>query len=75
MGLTPERDGEAVAESPLVTEAEPDFLIDGTERRRKTARTLQWQEENSYRQEFFVEQQSYEESVVSQPNRGWQNPR
>ena len=46
MGLTPERDGEAVADSLLVTEAEPDFLIDGTERRRQRPKDAQKQREH-----------------------------
>jgi len=46
MGLTPERDGEAVSESPLVAEAEPDFLIDGTERRRQRPKDAQKQREH-----------------------------
>ena len=46
MGLTPERDPEAVAESPLVAEAEPDFLIDGTERRRQRPKDAQRQREH-----------------------------
>ena len=45
MGLTPERDGEAVAENPLVSEAEPDFLIDGTERRRQRPKDSKKQRE------------------------------
>lgn len=35
LGLTPERDPEAIAKSPLLKGAAPDFLIDGTERRRQ----------------------------------------
>ena len=35
MGLTPERDPQAVADHPLVNETMPDLLIDGTERRRQ----------------------------------------
>jgi hypothetical protein len=35
MGLTPERDAQMVADHPLVNEAGPDLLIDGTERRRQ----------------------------------------
>jgi hypothetical protein len=46
MGLTPERNGEAVAENPLVAEAEPDFLIDGTERRRQRPKEAQKQSEH-----------------------------
>jgi hypothetical protein len=46
MGMTPERNGEAVAESPLVGEAEPDFLIDGTERRRQRPKEAQKQTEH-----------------------------
>jgi hypothetical protein len=46
MGFTPERNGEAVAESPLVAEAEPDFVIDGTERRRQRPKDAQKQSEH-----------------------------
>jgi hypothetical protein len=46
MGLTPERNPEAVADSPLVAEAEPDFLIDGTERRRQRPKDAQKQREH-----------------------------
>jgi hypothetical protein len=46
MGLTPERNPEAIAESPLVAEAEPDFLIDGTERRRQRPKDAQKQREH-----------------------------
>ena len=46
MGLTPERDGEAVSNSPLVAEAEPDFLMDGTERRRQRPKDAQKQREH-----------------------------
>lgn len=35
MGMTPERDPQAVADHPLVNESAPDLLIDGTERRRQ----------------------------------------
>jgi hypothetical protein len=33
--MTPERDGQKVANSDLVNEHAPDLLIDGTERRRQ----------------------------------------
>jgi hypothetical protein len=46
MGFVPERNPEAVAESPLVAEAEPDFLIDGTERRRQRPKDAQKQSEH-----------------------------
>jgi hypothetical protein len=46
MGLTPERNPEAVADSPLVAEAGPDFLIDGTERRRQRPQDAQKQSEH-----------------------------
>ncbi len=46
MGMTPERDGEAVVDSPLVAETEPDFLIDGTERRRQRPKDAQKQREH-----------------------------
>jgi Helix-turn-helix of DDE superfamily endonuclease/DDE superfamily endonuclease len=46
MGLTPERDSAAVAENPLVAEAEPDFLLDGTERRRQRPKDAQKQREH-----------------------------
>ena len=35
LGMTPERDPQAVADNPLVHEGGPDLLIDGTERRRQ----------------------------------------
>jgi len=35
LSMTPERDAQAVAQSPLVQESAPDLLIDGTERRRQ----------------------------------------
>ena len=35
MGLTPERDPQAVVENTLVNQSAPDLLIDGTERRRQ----------------------------------------
>jgi hypothetical protein len=46
MGFAPERNGEAVAQSPLVAEAEGDFLIDGTERRRQRPKAAQKQAEH-----------------------------
>jgi len=46
MGLTPERNPKAVAGSRLVAEAEPDFLIDGTERRRQRPKDAQKQREH-----------------------------
>jgi hypothetical protein len=46
MGLTPERNPKAVADSRLVVEAEPDFLIDGTERRRQRPKDAQKQREH-----------------------------
>jgi hypothetical protein len=35
MGMTPARDPQALADHPLMNEAAPDLLIDGTERRRQ----------------------------------------
>jgi len=35
LGMTPERDGQGVAQSALANEGGPDLLIDGTERRRQ----------------------------------------
>jgi len=46
MGLTPERDPQAVAENALVNEAAPDLLIDGTERRRQRPKDPQQQAEH-----------------------------
>lgn len=46
MGLTPERDSAAIAENPLVAEAEPDFLLDGTERRRQRPKDAHKQREH-----------------------------
>jgi hypothetical protein len=43
MGLTPERDPQAVADHPLMNEAAPDLLIDGTERRRQRPKDPQQQ--------------------------------
>ena len=45
LGLTPERDPQAVAESRLVNESAPDLLIDGTERRRQRPKDAQKQAE------------------------------
>lgn len=45
LGMTPERDPQAVAESLLVNESAPDFLIDGTERRRQRPKDAQKQVE------------------------------
>jgi len=46
MGFAPERNPVAVADSPLVAETEPDFLIDGTERRRQRPKDAQKQAEH-----------------------------
>ena len=46
MGFAPVRNPEGVADSPLVAEAEPDFLIDGTERRRQRPKDTQTQTEH-----------------------------
>lgn len=46
MGVAPERNPAAVADSPLVVETEPDFLIDGTERRRQRPKDAQKQVEH-----------------------------
>lgn len=45
LGMTPERDPQAVAESLLVNESAPDLLIDGTERRRQRPKDAQKQVE------------------------------
>lgn len=45
LGMTPERDPQAVAESALVNESAPDLLIDGTERRRQRPKDAQKQVE------------------------------
>ena len=45
LGMTPERDPQAVAESRLVNESAPDLLIDGTERRRQRPKDAQKQVE------------------------------
>ena len=45
LGMTPERDPQAVAESPLVNESAPDLLIDGTERRSQRPKDAQKQAE------------------------------
>lgn len=47
MGVTPERDPQTVADSPLVKEVAPDLLIDGTERRRQRPKDAS-QQEDSY---------------------------
>ena len=46
MGMTPERDPQAVANSPLVHENAPDLLIDGTERRRQRPKEAKKQAEH-----------------------------
>jgi hypothetical protein len=46
MGMTPERDPQAVAKSPLVNESAPDLLIDGTERRRQRPKDAKKQAEH-----------------------------
>ena len=46
LGMTPERDPQAVAESPLVNESAPDLLIDGTERRRQRPKDAKKQAEH-----------------------------
>ena len=46
MGMSPERDPAAVANSPLVSESAPDLLIDGTERRRQRPKDVQKQAEH-----------------------------
>lgn len=43
LGMTPERDPQAVADHPLVNEGAPDLLIDGTERRRQRPKDAQTQ--------------------------------
>ena len=46
MGVTPERDPQAVGESILVNESTPDLVIDGTERRRQRPKDAQKQAEH-----------------------------
>lgn len=46
MGLMPERDAKAVANSPLVTGSAADLLIDGTERRRQRPKDSEKQAEH-----------------------------
>ena len=46
MGMMPELDGEAVAESHLIAETEPEFLIDGTERQRQCPKDTQKKHEH-----------------------------
>jgi hypothetical protein len=46
LGMTPERDPQAVANHPLVNESAPDLLIDGTERRRQRPKDAQKQAEH-----------------------------
>jgi len=46
MGMTPERDPQAVGESVLVNESAPDLLIDGTERRRQRPKDAEKQAEH-----------------------------
>jgi hypothetical protein len=46
MGMTPEREPQAVADSPLVNESAPDLLIDGTERRRQRPKDAKKQQEH-----------------------------
>jgi hypothetical protein len=45
LGLMPVRDPQAVSTDPLVTEAGPDLVIDGTERRRQRPKDAQQQRE------------------------------
>jgi len=46
MGMTPERDPQAVRDSPLVNESAPDLIIDGTERRRQRPKDAKKQAEH-----------------------------
>jgi hypothetical protein len=46
MGMTPERDPQAVRDSSLVSESAPDLLIDGTERRRQRPKDAKKQAEH-----------------------------
>jgi hypothetical protein len=46
LGMTPERDPQAVPSAALVNEAEPDLVIDGTERRRQRPKDAQKQRES-----------------------------
>jgi hypothetical protein len=46
LGMTPVRDPQAVASDPLVNEAGPDLVIDGTERRRQRPKDAQQQRES-----------------------------
>ena len=46
IGMTPERDPQAVAGNRLVNESAPDLLIDGTERRRQRPKDAQKQKEH-----------------------------
>ena len=46
LGLTPERDGSAVASNALVQEGGRDFIIDGTERRRQRPQAKMAQKEH-----------------------------
>jgi hypothetical protein len=46
LGMTPERDPQAVAAHPLVNESAPDLLIDGTERRRQRPKNAKKQAEH-----------------------------
>ena len=46
MGLAPERDAEKVAENPLATETAPDYIVDGTERRRQRPKDKEKQKEH-----------------------------
>ena len=46
MGLSPERDGEKVAENSLATETAPDYIVDGTERRRQRPKDKEKQKEH-----------------------------
>jgi hypothetical protein len=46
MGMTPERDPQAVRDSVLVNESAPDLLIDGTERRRQRPKDAKMQAEH-----------------------------
>ena len=72
IGMTPARDGAAVASSPLALEGTPDLALDGTERRRQrpqdaavTTSPLQRQEKDAHRQEHRADQRKQRQSGLS----------
>lgn len=74
MGMTPERDGQALSSSELAGEGGVDLIIDGTERRRQRPRDERTQTEHysgkkgPHRQKSGDRQPPQSESRLSEPN-------